>query len=131
MAIKFRLFSAIVAGALALPANAVFAVDLPPVTAVSIQVQPLVAVRSPGSMLDLDVRCEGVNGVGAKIPLSVTGAPQGTSIEVRPQSEQYALVSLGFPPAAEKGRYSLTVKLGSPESLVEQKIEIEIAGELP
>lgn len=126
MAIKSRLFFAIATGALALSANTVSAADLPPVVALSMQVTPLVAVRSPGSMLSLDVRCEGINGVGAQTPVSVTGAPEGTSIEVLPQSQQYALVSLAFPATAAKGKYSLSVKVGGPAPLVEQKVEIEI-----
>jgi hypothetical protein len=77
-------------------------------------------------MLSLDVRCEGINGVGAKTPVSVTGAPEGTNIEVLPQSEQYALVSLAFPSTAAKGRYTLSVKVGGSPPLVERKVEIEI-----
>lgn len=130
MAIKSRLFFAIATGALALPASTVssFAADLPPVMIVSMRVQPLAAVRSPGGMLSLAVRCEGVNGVGVQTPVSVTGAPEGTSIEVLPQSEQYALVSLVFPATAAKGKYRLSVKVGSPTPLVEQKVDIEIGG---
>jgi hypothetical protein len=133
MPIKFRLFFTITVAALALPANTVSAADLPAVVAVSLQVKPLVAARSPGSMLSLDVRCEGINGVGAQTPIAVTGVPEGTSIEIRPQSEQYALVSLVFPSTAAMGRYSLSVQVGSPAPLVEQKVEIEIGprGELP
>mgnify|MGYP001590930989 CR=1 FL=1 len=125
MTIKFRLFSAIAAGALALSANMVSAADLPSAVAVSMQVKPLSAVRSPGSMLSLDVRYDGA---GAQAPVSVSGAPEGTSIEVLPQSDGYALVSLVFPATAAKGRYTLTVKVGGPALSVEQKVEIEIGG---
>lgn len=131
MAINSRLFFAFAAGALALSANTVSAADLPPVTAVSMKVQPQAAILSPGSMLSLGVRCEGISGVGTNAPLSITGAPEGTSIEVLPQSEQYALVSLVFPATVSKGRYSLSVKVGGPEPLMEQKVEIEIGEKLP
>ena len=119
-----RLFFAIVTSALALSATMVSAADLPMATSVSMQVKPQSALRSPGGMLSLDVRHEGA---GAQAPVSVSGAPEGTSIEVLPQSENYALVSLVFPATAAKGRYTLSVKVGSAPS-VEQKIEIEIGG---
>ena len=125
MTIKFRLFSAIAAGTLALSANMVTAADLQPVVAVSMQVKPQSAVRAPGGMLSLDVRHEGA---GAQAPVSVSGAPEGTSIEVLPQSDNYALVSLVFPATAAKGRYTLSVKVGGPALSVEQKVEIEIGG---
>jgi hypothetical protein len=126
MPIRFWPLFAFTAGALALSANTVSAADLPPVAAISMQVQPLRAVRTPGSMLSLDVRCEGISGVGTQIPVTVSGAPVGTNIEVLPQSEQYALVSLIFPPTAAKGRYTLSVTVASPALLVEQEVEIEI-----
>ena len=124
MAIKFRLFSAI-AAAFALSANVVSAAELQPVVAVSMQVKPQSAVRSPGGMLSLDVRHDGA---GAQAPVSVSGAPEGTRIEVLPQSDNYALVSLVFPATAAKGRYTLSVKVGGPALSVEQKVEIEIGG---
>ena len=123
MTLKSRLFFAIVTTTLALSATVVSAADLPMATSVSMQVKPQSALRSPGSMLSLDVRHEGA---GAQAPVSVSGAPEGTSTEVLPQSENYALVSLVFPSTAAKGRYTLSVKVGSPEPLVEQRVEIEI-----
>jgi hypothetical protein len=63
--------------------------------------------------------------------VSVSGAPEGTSIEVLPQSDGYALVSLVFPATAAQGRYTLTVKVGGPVLSVEQKVEIEIGGQQP
>ncbi len=126
MKIKRRLLCLMVSGALVLPAGLVSASELPQVTVVSIQVLPQVAASSPGSLFSLDVRCEGVTGLGTQSPISVAGAPEGTSVEVLPQSEQYALVSLAFPPTAAKGRYSLTVKVESPEAPVEQTVEVEI-----
>ena len=128
MTIISRLFFAIAAGALALPLTLASAADLPSPVAVAIHVQPQAAVRSPGGMLSLDVRCEGITGVGVQAPISVSGAPQGTRIEVLPQTGSYALVSLVFPATAAQGRYTLTVKVGSPAPLVEQKVEIEIGG---
>lgn len=125
MAINSRLLFAIIAGTLALSATMVSAADLQPVVAVSMQVKPQSAARSPGSMLSLDVRYDGA---GAQAPVSVSGAPEGTSIEVLPQSDNYALVSLVFPATAAKGRYTLSVKVGGPTLSVEQKIEIEIGG---
>ena len=121
---RLRLFSAI-AAAFALSANVVSAAELQPVVAVSMQVKPQSAVRSPGGMLSLDVRHDGA---GAQAPVSVSGAPEGTRIEVLPQSDNYALVSLVFPATAAKGRYTLSVKVGGPALSVEQKVEIEIGG---
>lgn len=122
----FRLLCVIVTGALVWSAGMASADDLSQVTVVSIQVQPQVAVRSSGGMLSLDVRCEGLAGVGVQFPVSVTGAPEGTTVEVLPQSEHYALVSLVFPPVVAKGRYALNVKVGSPETLAKQTVQVEI-----
>lgn len=131
MAIKPKLFFAIFSSVLAMSVNVVSVAQVAAVTSVSILVEPQVAVRSPGSMLSLEVRCEGISSVGIQAPISITGAPEGTSIEVLPQSDQHALVSLVFPSTVAKGQYSLTVMVGSPSLLVEQKVEIEIRGELP
>ena len=62
---------------------------------------------------------------GAVIKLS---SPEGTRIEVLPQSDGYALVSLVFPATAAKGRNTLSVKVSGSASSVEQKVEIEIGG---
>jgi len=98
MAIKSKLSLVIATGALALAATAVSsaAADLPPVTIVSMQVKPLIAVASPGKMLFLDLFCEGVSGVGTQTPVSITGAPDGTRMEVKAVSEQQALLGLVF-----------------------------------
>jgi len=90
------------------------------------QAQPLTAVSSPGKVLFLTVHCEGVSGVGAQTPVSVTGAPDGTGIEVTVLTEKDARVGLAFPFTAAKGRYALSVRVGGPEPLVEQRVEIEI-----
>jgi len=125
MAFKLKLFSVIVIGALLLT-SMVSANETAPFKFVSIQVQPRVAVSSPGGTLSLKVRCEGVSGVGIKTPVSVTGAPIGTSIIIKALSEQSALVNLVFPSNAVKGRWQLLVNVGSPEPLVEQKVEVDI-----
>ncbi len=128
MAIKSKFIFVLLLGAstisTAVPA---FANDsLPPLTNVSIQVQPLMAVSSPGKTLSLFVRCEGINGVGAQTPVSVTGAPYGTSIKVMAMSKTQAMIALVFPMTVAKGQYELSVNVGSPAPLVEQKVAIEI-----
>jgi len=131
MSIKSTLFCAISSVTLALSVITVSIADLLPITAVSIQVQPQVATRSPGSRLSLDVRSNDVSDIGTRVPVTVSGAPEGTSIEVLPQSAQYTLISLVFPATVMKGRYTLSVVVGNPEPIVEQKIIIEIGDELP
>ena len=126
MAIKFTLSLVIAAGAFAAGAVSSAEADLPPITMVSIQVQPLTAVSSPGRTLFFTVHCEGVSGVGTQTPLSIAGAPEGTSLEVSALTEHDALLGLAFPSTAAKGRYTLSVKVGSPTPLVEQEITIEI-----
>jgi hypothetical protein len=90
------------------------------------QVQPLIAVSSPGKTLFLTVHYEGVGGVGTQTPVSVAGAPDGTSMQVSALTEQDALLGLAFPSTVAKGRYVLSVRVGGPEPLVEQKVEVEI-----
>ena len=126
MAIKSIVPLLIAAGAFAAGAVSSAEADLPPITMVSIQVKPLTAVSSPGRALFFTVQCEGVSGVGTQVPLSVAGAPEGTSLEVSALTEHDALLGLAFPSTAAKGRYSLSVRVGSPAPLVEQEITIEI-----
>lgn len=128
MAVKSKLSLVIYAAALALAPAAVSSAeaDLPQVRVVSIQVQPLTAVSSPGKTLFFTVNCEGVSGVGTQTPLSVAGAPEGTSFEVSALTAQDALLGIAFPSNAAKGRYTLSVRVGSPAPLVEQEIAIEI-----
>jgi len=123
-----RKFIAIASCVMAISAGAAAAADsaLPTLTSMSIQVQPQIGVSSAGKMLSLDVRCEGISGVGTKAPVSVLGAPEGTNISVAPVTDQYALVSLVFPATTANGRYALTVTVGAPEPLVKQNVEVRI-----
>lgn len=125
MAIMPKLSLVVAAGVLAASTVASSAAELPQVMAVSLRVKPLVATSAAGRTLFLQVHCEGIVGVGKDAPLSVAGAPEGTTVEVSPMTEQDAVVSLAFPPSAARGRYSLSVQVGS-EPQVEQKIEVEI-----
>ena len=113
------------ASVFAMGSTASGAADLPQVTVVSLQVKPIVATRAAGKTLVLQVHCEGVVGVGKDAHVAVAGAPEGTIVEVSPMTEQDAVVSLAFPPGAARGRYSLSVRVGS-EPQVEQEIEVEI-----
>ena len=90
------------------------------------RVQPVVAVSSPGRTLSLEVRCEGIDGVGLRNPVRVAGAPAGTGIQVKPLSEKSARVILAFPFGMPEGRWQLAVQVGFPAPLLEQKIEIDI-----
>lgn len=128
MTVKSRLSLAIAAGVLVLTPTAVSSAeaDLPSVAIVSMQVQPLIAVSSPGKTLFLTVHYEGVGGVGTQPPLSVAGAPDGTSMQVSALTEQDALVGLALPSTAARGWYALSVRVGGPEPLVEQRVELQI-----
>ena len=125
MAIKLKLFFVTVICVLLLT-SMVSANDLQPVKHVSMQVRPLAAVSSPGRTLSLEVRCEGISGVGVETPVSVTGLPIGTSINIIALSKHSASVNLVFPSNAVKGRWQGVVKVGTSESFVEQKVEIDI-----
>ena len=125
MAITPKLSLVIAAGVLATSPVATTAAELPQATAVSLQVKPIIATSAAGKTLFLQVHCEGIVGVGKDAPVAVAGAPEGTTVEVSPMTEQDAVVSLAFPPSAARGRYSLLVQVGS-EPHVEQKIEVEI-----
>jgi hypothetical protein len=125
MAITQKLSLVIAAGVLATSTVASTAAELPQVTAVFLQVRPLTATSAPGKTLFLQVHCEGVGSVGKDAPLSLAGAPEGTTLEISPMTEHDAVVGLAFPPSAAKGRYSVSLRAGS-EPLVEQKIEVEI-----
>lgn len=126
---KLRLNIAAATAAMLLSAYAasLFAADLPmpPMTSVSMQVQPQVAEIFPGQALSLEVDTTGINGLGVQTPLSVTGAPAGMRVEVTPLTGQRAAVVLVFPQTVAKGRYVLLVQVGSP-TLVEQEIELTI-----
>lgn len=125
---KLGLSIAAALAAALMSANAVpaFAVDLPPVTSASMRVQPQIAEIIKGQVLTLEVDTTGISGLGVQTPVSVTGAPDGTSVEVTAVTGQRASVSLVFPQTVASGRYELLVKAGSPASLVEQKIELLI-----
>jgi hypothetical protein len=90
-----------------------------------LQVKPIIATSAAGKTLFLQVRCEGIVGIGKDAPVAVAGAPEGTTVEVSPLTEQDAVLSLAFPPGVARGRYSLSVQVGS-EPQVEQEIEVEI-----
>jgi hypothetical protein len=115
----------IAAGVLATSTAASAAAELAQVTAVSLQVKPIIATSAAGKTLFLQVHCEGVVGVGKDAHVAVAGAPEGTIVEVSPMTEQDAVVSLAFPPGVARGRYSLSVRVGS-DPQVEQEIEVEI-----
>lgn len=125
---KLRLNIAAATAAMLLSANAasLLAADLPSITSVSMQVQPQVAEIIRGQVLTLEVDTTGINGLGVQTPVSVAGAPAGTKVEVAAITAQRAAVSLVFPQAVASGRYELLVKVGSPVSLVEQKVELII-----
>jgi len=125
---KFRLNFATALAAALMSANAVsvFAADLPPVASVSMRVQPQIVEIIKGQVLTLDVDTTGISGLGVQTPVSVTGAPDGTSVEVTAVTGQRASVSLVFPQTVVAGRYELLVIAGSPAPLVEQKIELLI-----
>ena len=125
MKIQFKSLSVIALAALLL-AGAVSAGETPPFRIASMRVQPVAAVSSPGRTLSLEVRCEGIDGVGLRNPVWVAGTPAGTGIQVKPLSEKSALVILAFPFSTPKGRWQLAVQVGFPEPLLEQKIEIDI-----
>jgi hypothetical protein len=125
MAITPMFWLVIAAGVLAASTVASTAAELPQATAVSLQVQPIIATSAAGKTLFLQLRCEGIVGVGTDAPVAVAGAPGGTTVEVLPMTEQDAVVSLAFPPGAASGRYSLLVQVGSGPH-VELAIEVEI-----
>lgn len=127
---KLRLNIAAATAAMLLSAYAasLLAADLPISTAgtMSMRVQPQIAEIIRGQVLTLEVDTTGINGLGVQTPVSVTGAPAGTNVEVTAISGQRANVSLVFPQAVASGRYELLVKVGSPAPLVEQKVELTI-----
>lgn len=128
MANKFINVLVFVICTLALSSNYVFADNLPLIKHVSVQVRPLYTVIPSGTMLSLDVICEGVSGLGHKVPIFVTGTPDGTSIEIITASETHALVNLTFPKNVAKGVWELDVIVGSSTPLIKQKIMIEFRG---
>jgi hypothetical protein len=127
MAVMPKLLSLLIAaGVLATGSAGSSASDPPEVQAVSLHVKPLIATSSAGRTLFLQVRCEGAGAVGKKIPLSVVGAPEGTTLEVLPMTEQDAVVGLAFPASAARGHYLVSLRVGGPEPVVAQEIAIEI-----
>lgn len=125
---KLRLNIAAAIAVLLLSANAasLLAADLPSIMSVSMRVMPQIAEIVRGQVLSLEVDTTGINGLGVQTPVSVTGAPDGTRVEITPLTGQRADVILIFPQTAASGRYELLVKVGSPVPLVEQKIELII-----
>jgi hypothetical protein len=126
MAIMPKLSLVIATGVLATSTVASTAAELPQATTVSLQVKPIIATSAAGKTLFLQVHCEGMVGIGRDAPVAVAGAPEGTTVEVSPLTEQDAVLSLAFPPSVARGRYSLSVRVGS-EPQVEREIEVEIA----
>jgi hypothetical protein len=128
MANKLKKILVLAMCSLALSNNYVFADNLPLIKHISIQVKPLYTVISSGKMLSLDVNCEGIKGLGAEVPLFVTGTPEGTSIEIITISEAHAVINLTFPTTVARGVWELDVIIGSPTPLIKQKIAIEFKG---
>lgn len=114
------------AGVFAMGSTASSAADLPGVTVVSLQVKPLIATSAAGKALFLQVHWEGPGTLGKDTRLSVAGAPEGTTLDVSPMTEQDAVVGLAFPTGLPRGRYLVSLGIGSPEPLVTQQIEVEI-----
>ena len=126
MATKLKFKHLVVTGALLLLAtNSLFAADLPQATSISMKVQPLLVASAPGKSVSLDVNVSGVSGLGVQTPVSVTGAPDGTTVQVTAVTDQRATVSVAFPSSAARGKYQLSVEVGSP-MLVGQNVELTI-----
>ncbi len=118
--------SLLFAGALATGPLCSAEAELPSISIVSIEVRPMSAVSAPGKTLIFTIHAEGVRGVGTQTALSVAGAPDGTGMEASALTEQDTLLALVIPSTAAKGRYTLSVGLGSPTPVVEEEITIEI-----
>lgn len=125
---KIKIIFVLVMCTVALSSNYIFADNLPSIKHVSLQVKPLYAVVSTDRKLSLDVYCEGVSGLGAEVPLLITGTPEGTDIEIITISEEHALINLTFPKTVAKGVWELDVIVGSPTPLINQIIMIEFRG---
>lgn len=126
MAFMPKLSLVMAASVFAMGSAASSAADLPEVTAVSLQVKPLIATSAAGKTLFLQVHWEGPGTIGKDTPLSVAGAPEGTILEVSPMTEQDAILGLAFSASATSGHYVLSLGVGSPEPLVTQQIEVKI-----